>query len=124
MILGQPNTSSGVKRLPLLLQFRFHRRKVAAAALGIWVVDTQAGLANVKGTLVQDTGSLEVALGPQNAGEVVEARGSEGMVTAKSDLKARKGPLVKDAGTVQVAQVAQDDTKIVETSGGPGMVRA
>jgi hypothetical protein len=57
------------------------------------VVGVQAGLVDGQGALVQGAGALEVALVPQDAGEVVEALGGVGVVGAEAGLADRQGAL-------------------------------
>jgi hypothetical protein len=97
-------TAIPYKRLLRSVQL-FHRRKVLPALHRVAVVGAQAGLADLKGALVQGAGAVQVALVAQDASEVVEATGGVGVVGAQAGLADGQGALVQAAGAVQVALV-------------------
>jgi hypothetical protein len=88
------------------------------------VVGSQTALADGQGAVVQAAGTIGVALVVQDAGKVVEAAGSNGVVGAEAGLWMARGTLMKATGAVQVALAAQDAREAVEAEGGVGVVGA
>jgi hypothetical protein len=64
----------------LVVQLRYHRRKVLPAAHRVGVVGAQAGFTDGQGALKQGARGGQVTLLVQNDGEIVEAVGSVGVI--------------------------------------------
>jgi hypothetical protein len=67
---------------------------------------------------------VQLALGAQDSGEVMEAPGGERVVGAQAGLADGKGALMQAAGTVEVALGAEDFGEAAEALGRVGVVGA
>ncbi len=105
-------------------QLTDREQQVEAADVRVWVLRPEQAGPGVKGLLVEPPRALEVAVGFEGAGEVLESAEGVGVLRAENAGPSIEGLLEAPPCALEVAMGHEGEGEVIEGGEGVGVLRA